>query len=150
MLSDTEEAALVGALQAAVLRWNALTCTPGEAAAVTGCARRAVSFALHVAELSDMPFFPEQVALFMRTGVLVGVHGAGLTGAVFMAPRHGAIVELWHGMENSYHYHNIAAMLGHDYRVVRSEGGGAPLPLDELRAQLTLAMDAVDAATATG
>lgn len=147
-LSAPEEAALVGALQAAVLRWNARACAPGEAAAAANCERHAVSFALHVAELSDMPFFPEQVALLMRAGVLVGVHGAGLAGAVFMPPRRGAVLELWHGMENNYHYHNIATMLGHAYHVVHSEGGGAPLPLTELGEQIVRAMEAVDAAAA--
>jgi capsular polysaccharide biosynthesis protein len=49
---------------------------------------------LQVAELSELPFYPDQVSLLMRTGVLMGVHGAGLANQVFMRPRLGAVVEV--------------------------------------------------------
>jgi hypothetical protein len=49
---------------------------------------------LQVAELSELPFYPDQISLLMRTGVLMGVHGAGLANQVFMRPRLGAVVEV--------------------------------------------------------
>lgn len=62
-----------------------------------------------------MDFYPHQLQLLFRTGVLVGVHGAGLTNQVWLPPGHGAVVELWHGMADNFHYHNMAHMLGHAY-----------------------------------
>jgi hypothetical protein len=47
-----------------------------------------------IAELSELPFYPDQISLLMRTGVLMGVHGAGLANQVFMRPRLGAVVEV--------------------------------------------------------
>lgn len=57
-----------------------------------------------VLELSELPFFPDQVFTLTRTGVLAGVHGAGLTNMLFMEPGKGAVVEVWHGMEDNFHY----------------------------------------------
>lgn len=79
---------------------------------------------LQVAELSELSFYPDQLALMMRTGVLAGVHGAGLANQVFMPPRSGAVVEVWYGMEGNTHYHNMARMLGHTYANVKCEEGG--------------------------
>ena len=73
-----------------------------------------------VAELSEMDFYPDQLQLLFRTGVLVGVHGTGLTNQVWLKPGHGAVVELWHGMSDNFHYHNMAQMLGHAYYNVMS------------------------------
>jgi len=44
------------------------------------------------------------VFLLSRTAVLAGVHGAGLTNMLLMEPGRGAVVEVWHGMEDNYHY----------------------------------------------
>jgi capsular polysaccharide biosynthesis protein len=54
----------------------------------------AAAYTLQVAELSELPFYPDQISLLMRTGVLMGVHGAGLANQVFMKPRLGAVVEV--------------------------------------------------------
>ncbi len=48
-----------------------------------------------MAELSDYPFYPEQLLLLLRAGVLVGVHGAGLANQIWMEPGKGAVVEVW-------------------------------------------------------
>ncbi|WIA10303.1 hypothetical protein OEZ85_010496 [Tetradesmus obliquus] len=98
-----------------------------------------------VAELSELPFYPDQISLLMRTGVLMGVHGAGLANQVFMKPRLGAVVEVWHNMENNFHYHNLAYMLGHCYFNVRSE---QELDVQAVVAAAVAAMDAVAAARA--
>lgn len=74
-----------------------------------------------VAELSELPFYPDQISLLMRTGVLMGVHGAGLANQVYMKPRSSAVIEVWFNMDNNFHYHNLAHMLGHKYYNVRSD-----------------------------
>lgn len=99
--------------------------------------------ALQVAELSEMSFYPEQLALMMRAGVLVGVHGAGLANQVYMQPRTGAVVELWYGMESNTHYHNMAHMLGHAYFNVKC--AEEQLDVAAVAAQVTAAMDAAAA-----
>lgn len=116
------------------------------AATCTATVTMAAHALLQVAELSELPFYPDQVSLLMRTGVLLGVHGAGLANQVFMKPRMGAVIELWHNMENNYHYHNMAHMLGHSYYNVRSE---EQLDIAATVKRLDEAMDAVaDAHTA--
>ncbi|KAF6258335.1 hypothetical protein COO60DRAFT_1133520 [Scenedesmus sp. NREL 46B-D3] len=91
----SEQAQLLLELQRAVLRWNEQTCLPGQP---TNCSSRTVAFSLQVAELSELPFYPDQISLLMRTGVLMGVHGAGLANQVFMKPRLGAVVEALPGV----------------------------------------------------
>ena len=59
---------------------------------------------LQVLELSDYPFAPDQVFALSRAGVLAGVHGAGLANAVLMEPGAGAVLEVWLGMEDNFHY----------------------------------------------
>lgn len=81
----------------------------------------------------------------MRTGVLIGVHGAGLANQIYMQPRMGAVLELWHNMDSNYHYHNMAHMLGHKFCNVRSE---QQLDVDGVLKQLQVAMDAVASAHA--
>jgi hypothetical protein len=94
----------------------------------TPCCHPADAF--QVAELLNMDFYPDQLQLLFRTGVLAGVHGAGLTNQVWMTPGEGAVVELWHGMADNFHYHNMAQMLGHAYYNVMTQeqlsgsGGG--------------------------
>uniref|UniRef100_A0A383V844 Uncharacterized protein n=1 Tax=Tetradesmus obliquus TaxID=3088 RepID=A0A383V844_TETOB len=141
-LPASQQEQLLVELQRAVLRWNEQTCLPGQQ---TNCSSRAVAFSLQVAELSELPFYPDQISLLMRTGVLMGVHGAGLANQVFMKPRLGAVVELWHNMENNFHYHNLAHMLGHRYFNVRSE---QELDVPAVVAAAVAAMDAVAAARA--
>jgi hypothetical protein len=67
--------------------------------------RRAPLLLTHQAlELSDAPFFPDHVFTLSRAGVLAGVHGAGLANMLLMDPGLGGVVEVWHGMEDNYHY----------------------------------------------
>lgn len=98
---------------------------------------------MQVAELSEMSFYPDQLSLMMRAGVLVGVHGAGLANQIYMQPRVGAVVELWYGMESNTHYHNMAHMLGHAYSNVKAED--EHLDVGAVAAQVAAAMDAVAA-----
>lgn len=76
----------------------------------------------------------------MRAGVLVGVHGAGLSNQIYMQPRTGAVVELWYNMQGTTntHYHNMAHMLGHAYANVAAEG---QLDAAAVAAKVTAAMD---------
>jgi hypothetical protein len=124
-LPAAQQERLLAELQRAVARWNAETCVAaaaaGAAAGSGGCKARSVLFTLQVAELSELSFWPDQLALLMRAGVLAGVHGAGLANQVFMAPRQGAVVEVWYRMEGNMHYHNMAHMLGHAYRTIKCE-----------------------------
>lgn len=94
---------------------------------------------VQVAELSEMSFYPDQLSLMMHTGVLVGVHGAGLANQVYMQPRTGAVVEVWYGMESNTHYHNMAHMLGHAYFNVKAEEG--QLEVAQVVAKVTAGMD---------
>lgn len=103
----------------------------------------AVVLVMQVAELSEMSFYPDQLSLMMRAGVLVGVHGAGLANQIYMQPRVGAVVELWYGMESNTHYHNMAHMLGHAYSNVKAED--EHLDVGAVAAQVAAAMDAVAA-----
>lgn len=96
---------------------------------------------LQVAELSELSFYPDQLSLMMRAAVLVGMHGAGLANQIYMQPRAGAVVELWHGMDSNTHYHNMAHMLGHAYFNVKSEEGGK-LDVAAVVSKVVAAMDA--------
>jgi len=94
---------------------------------------------VQVAELSEMSFYPDQLHLMMRAGVLVGVHGAGLANQVYMHPRAGAIVEVWYGMDSNTHYHNMAHMLGHAYFNIKCED--QQLDVAQVVTQVTAGMD---------
>jgi len=60
-----------------------------------------------VLQLSEMPWFPEQLWRLLRMRVVVGVHGAGLANMFLMPPAKGVVVEVWHGMKDNYHYQNV-------------------------------------------
>lgn len=66
-----------------------------------------------VVELSVEDLHPDQVVLLTRTAVLVGIHGAALTNQMWMRPHRGAVVEF--GAGGNFHYHNMAAELGHKH-----------------------------------
>eukprot|EP00775_Hariotina_reticulata_P010945 gene10945-11099_t len=128
---------LLAQLQRTVLQWNEQTCVEGQTRA---CSSRNVMFSLQVAELSELSFYPEQISLLMRTGILMGVHGAGLANQVLMPPGRGAVIEVWLRMDDNYHYHNLAHMLGHKYYNIQSEEA---LDVQQVVGQLQAAMDAV-------
>jgi hypothetical protein len=109
------------------------------ASTTTNCRPLPVLFDLEALELSDLPFFPDQVHAFTRAGVVAGVHGAGLSNMLLMRPGCGAVVEVWHNMRDNYHYQNLAALLAHGY--ARVEGEGERVDAEALGARATEAMD---------
>jgi capsular polysaccharide biosynthesis protein len=60
-----------------------------------------------------MDYAEDQSHMFMRTGVLAGVHGAALTNMIWMRPHYGAVVEVRFG--NNEHYSTMAQMLDLKY-----------------------------------
>jgi hypothetical protein len=96
---------------------------------------------LQAMELSDVPF-KDQVWAFMRTGVLLGAHGAGLSNQMWMpSGRRAAVVELWHGISDVFHYTSMASMLDHHY--FNLQGSGTQVNIEELTNMANQAMDAV-------
>ena len=47
--------------------------------------------------------------------MLAGVHGAGLANALLMEPGAGALLEVWLGMEDNFHYGAVILMLLYVY-----------------------------------
>ncbi|RJE19216.1 hypothetical protein PHISCL_08441 [Aspergillus sclerotialis] len=58
--------------------------------------------------------FHEQLEIIQDTDVLVGVHGAGLTHAMFLQPR-SAVVEILPPTLNHKGFRNLACLMGHSY-----------------------------------
>lgn len=69
--------------------------------------------------------FEEQVRAARETDVLVGVHGAGLTHAMFMRESAGAVVEIQPSELHHLGFRNIAAMRQLDYFRVHGESVAA-------------------------
>lgn len=99
--------------------------------------------------------FVDQLRITRRTDVLIGVHGAGLTHAMFL-PARSALVEI---MPHDFHhqgFRNLAKMLGHHYFRVHApprEHDGHPAPArkanwqtDDVYLQEDRFVKAVDAA----
>lgn len=57
------------------------------------CRRTNVLFTFVDGDFNDMPYH-QQLKIIFRTGVLVGVHGAGLTHGYFMPPGQSAVLQL--------------------------------------------------------
>jgi hypothetical protein len=57
------------------------------------CRRSNVLFTFVDGDFNDMPY-PQQLKTIFRTGVLVGVHGAGLTHGFFMPPGQSTVLQL--------------------------------------------------------
>ena len=76
-------------------------------------------------ELSDTPFYPDQIHKLSRTRILMGVHGAGLGNMIWMEPEQGGVVEIMHGGSGGLnsHYSQMADMLGLKFVGVNSGGG---------------------------
>jgi hypothetical protein len=58
--------------------------------------------------------FNEQIAVAMRTSVLIGIHGNGLTHAFFMPPK-GIVVEIFPNKTFQFDYFSIATLRDHRY-----------------------------------
>jgi len=63
--------------------------------------------------------FAEQVAAMSRTGILVAIHGAGLTNAVFL-PAHAVVIEVFPYVMYASMYRDLAASAGLYYYRVQS------------------------------
>lgn len=76
---------------------------------------------LNVVDFADLPF-ADQLSLARSTDLLVGVHGAGLTHAIFLPPGSVVVVVgiLLMGLKHKG-FRNVASMLGHAYFTVEGE-----------------------------
>lgn len=66
--------------------------------------------------------FKEQLDILQQTDILVGVHGAGLTHAMFLPPR-STVVEIFPAQVDFRVFENLASLLDHSYFSVRSSKG---------------------------
>jgi hypothetical protein len=71
---------------------------------------------------------PEQVALFSRTRLLIGAHGAGLANMILMPPG-GRVVEVLPLGKQKSTYRMMARQLGHAYAAVEAAAGDFDSPL---------------------
>ncbi|TLS20890.1 uncharacterized protein PpBr36_10759 [Pyricularia pennisetigena] len=71
---------------------------------------------LRMVDFEGMPF-REQVRAARDSDVLVGMHGAGLTHAMFMEEGRGALVEIQPDRLCHWGFRNLAKMTGHEYFV---------------------------------
>lgn len=71
---------------------------------------------LRMVDFEGMPF-REQVEVARDSDVLVGMHGAGLTHAMFMEEGRGALVEIQPDRLCHWGFRNLAKMTGHKYFV---------------------------------
>jgi len=86
------------------------------------CRDKTTVFELQTIELSDVPFYPEQLHKLTRMSILVAAHGAGLANQIWMSPGQGGVLEIAHNAGGNYHYANMAHWLGHRYTLVDSGG----------------------------
>ncbi|KAI9166287.1 glycosyltransferase family 61 protein [Paramyrothecium foliicola] len=64
----------------------------------------------------------EQLQIVQDTDILVGVHGAGITHAIFMREKLGAVVEIQpYELSDHYGFRNVANMRGLDYFRVHAQ-----------------------------
>ncbi|KAK8019122.1 hypothetical protein PG990_004260 [Apiospora arundinis] len=91
---------------------------------------------VHLIDFEGMSF-REQVETARDTDVLVGMHGAGLTHAMFMEEGRGALVEIQPDRLCHWGFRNVAKMTGHAYFVAGASkivGNCYPVPEDLRRA----------------
>lgn len=95
--------------------------------------------ALEVVDFDGMPF-KEQLSIARQTDVLVGVHGAGLTHALFQQ-QGSVVVEIQPEGFNHQGFRNLAQMLGHAYLRTHGElqpgstGGGDAWQMQDVQIQ---------------
>ncbi|GFR47853.1 hypothetical protein Agub_g9636, partial [Astrephomene gubernaculifera] len=86
------------------------------------CRPANVFFELRVVDLSSLPLYPDQLQVLGTASILAGAHGAGLANIMWLPPGRGGVLELQHNSAGNQHYHNMAALLGHQYVAVESDG----------------------------
>ncbi|GIL54570.1 hypothetical protein Vafri_10320 [Volvox africanus] len=89
------------------------------------CRRTNVLFTFVDGDFNDMPYH-QQLKIIFHTGVLVGVHGAGLTHGYFMPPGQSAVLQLlgdsFVKVAANNVFRNMAVGLGNFYEDVLYEG----------------------------
>ncbi|KAG2497506.1 hypothetical protein HYH03_004658 [Edaphochlamys debaryana] len=115
-----------------------------DAAAGRGCRRTNVLFKFVDGDFNDMPYH-QQLQIIFRTGLLAGVHGAGLTHGFFLPPGQSAVLQLLgEGFANvaaNNVFRNMAAGVGNHYEDVLY--GGVDVDVGALKAAAKRAMDFV-------
>jgi len=91
--------------------------------------------------------FPARVALFRGAAVLAGVHGAGLANGIYL-PRGAVLMQLWGGRHDLYAA--VAAAAGARWVPIVDGGLGTAVGAAALRVNVSLVVDAIDAALGGG
>lgn len=85
------------------------------------------AFPTIIAQAVDFAAIPmaDQLQIVQSTDILVGVHGAGLSHAMFMREGKGAVVEVQAAglseLDHQARYKNLAAMIGQEYLLAEAE-----------------------------
>ncbi|KAG2443432.1 hypothetical protein HXX76_001790 [Chlamydomonas incerta] len=120
------------------------TAASGGAAANGPCRPTNVLFKFVDGDFNDAPY-SQQLATIFRTGVLAGVHGAGLTHGFYMQPGQGAVLQLlgdsFAQVAANNVFRNMARGLGHHYEDVLYSGVDVDVP--QLKAAVKRSMDYV-------
>ncbi|GIL80066.1 hypothetical protein Vretimale_12885 [Volvox reticuliferus] len=108
------------------------------------CRRTNVLFTFVDGDFNDMPYH-QQLKIIFHTGVLVGVHGAGLTHGFFMPPGQSAVLQLlgdsFEKVAANNVFRNMAVGLGNFYEDVLYEG--VDVKVDVLKKAIKRAMNFV-------
>ncbi|PNH01269.1 hypothetical protein TSOC_012858 [Tetrabaena socialis] len=115
-----------------------------DAAAGDSCRQTNVQFKFVDGDFNDMPYH-QQLQLIFRTGVLVGVHGAGLTHGYFLPPAQSAVLQLlgesFAKVAANNVFRNMAVGVGNFYEDVLYQG--LDVDVTGLKAAVKRAMDFV-------
>lgn len=86
--------------------------------------RQSQHVTIQTVDFASIPF-KEQLEIAQRTDILIGVHGAGLTHAMFL-PSNSAIVEILPAGLEHKGFRNLAGLLGHAYYSVHGAEPSGP------------------------